>query len=170
MDRMVKSFNKLQNDIPVPVMVGHDEIQMYKRAGGPACGWVTKIWRNGTKLMALLEYVPYKIYNLIDKRAYTAKSIGFGFDYVDKTGELHTDVLLHLALLGEEMPEVQTINDTGQLYSLPEYLKELITEKDFPAYHDIFTFSGRTKQQMKHKSVKISKKKNNIKFKIKDGE
>jgi hypothetical protein len=103
LDRMVSNFSSLNqiSGFGVPVKLGHNT-----RVGEPAMGWVTSLERQGNTLLADLSDVPLELVDKIGKRQYNNVSVEI-WPKVDYQGQVYTDVLGAVALLGSEWPAVK---------------------------------------------------------------
>lgn len=109
------SFEKLKDVHKVPLKFGHNNEQPMTD-GQPALGWVTDVWvdRERGKLMARAEDVPEIVLEAIEKGRYRHVSIEADFG-VEHKGELFNNVLSGVALLGADIPAVNTLGDLRQL-------------------------------------------------------
>jgi hypothetical protein len=96
--------------------LGHDPKQ--KVSGQPAIGWIKGVVKRGAKLYAtVIENVPIRIAQLIQKKAYGRISPEIYWNYVDSTtGVKYRRVLKAAALLGGETPAVDSMEDVMALY------------------------------------------------------
>ena len=109
-----------------PVVVGHGEDQSFLRDSGlPAAGWISKIWREGKRLMGAATRVPQEVAELIKNGAYRHHSAEFYRDY-----EGLGPALRRLAILGGEIPARKTL---GEL-SVQTYAEEGRTIDVFSAH------------------------------------
>lgn len=120
LDKMVESFGKL-GWLPV-VKAGHEGPQENAAVanavfGAPALGYVEKIWREGSKLLADIKDVPAKFASLIEAGAYRRVSSEIYWSYLDESsGKKWPFVLKAVAFLGAEIPAVTTLDDVTALY------------------------------------------------------
>src|SRR5262249_48386801 len=68
-------------------------------------GWVTKIWRRGTQLLADLADIPSAVFDQITQRGFDNVSAEIMWD-LKRNGRTFPRVLSGLALLGGEIPAV----------------------------------------------------------------
>lgn len=133
LDKMVENFRKLEGKHAVPIKIGHGEKQTFlEKEGLPAAGWIKSLQRFGDKLIANVEDVPSKIGDLIRKRAYKKVSAEIYPKYKDSEGNIFTNVLRAVALLGADIPAVEGLADVTALYT---------GEQSFKIY-DQFTAKG----------------------------
>lgn len=78
--------------------------------GQPALGWVSRVWRDGTKLMADFVDMPTVIYEAIRKKLYKTVSIELLRDVQAGTRKMPW-VLDAVSLLGADQPAVGTLKD-----------------------------------------------------------
>ncbi len=116
-ERILSNFKSLGELCVPPLKLGHSDDQALLQADGyPAAGWVERLYRKGTKILADFAKVPEKIAELIDAGAYRKVSVevwkSSTFD-----GKKYDDVLMSVALLGNEVPAVSTLSDIVALYA-----------------------------------------------------
>lgn len=105
------NFSLLKKYLQVPLKLGHNDAQAVTD-GQPALGWITAVEVIGEKLVGTFESVPSIVQNAFDKKLYRNVSIELDFDVTHK--DVHYDfVLTAVALLGADMPAVNTLNDLG---------------------------------------------------------
>lgn len=108
-DSIVASFEALNLSRKVPIKAGHNDDQPMTD-GQPALGWVSRVWREGTKLMADFVDMPTVIYEAIRKKLYKTVSIELLRDVQAGTRKLPW-VLDAVSLLGADQPAVGTLKD-----------------------------------------------------------
>jgi hypothetical protein len=111
----VSSFETLGLSRKVPLKAGHNDHQPMTD-GQPALGWVSRVWREGTKLMADFVDMPDVIYSAIKKKLYKTVSVEVLRDVQAGTRKLPW-VLDAVALLGADQPAVGTLKDLEALLS-----------------------------------------------------
>lgn len=115
LDNFVENFSQLP--LKVPLKLGHTDKQKYaQREGRPAFGWIKNIKRVGTKLTADIGDIPKKLVELVLKKHWIRFSSEIIKNYRYR-GNIYQNVLTGLALLGEELPAVQTLDDIYNLHS-----------------------------------------------------
>lgn len=103
-----------------PVKLGHTDDQKLLQDGGyNAAGYVSNLRRVNNKLLADLEAVPEKIAQLMEVGAWRTRSVELDPD-MEFDGVTYPLVLTGLALLGDELPAVQTLDDIYELYDAVE--------------------------------------------------
>ena len=125
LDAMVLAFNATKDHIPPYLKLGHDPKQRLLQADGlPAAGWVEKLYRNGSKLIADFRDIPAKIYALIEKGAYRKVSIELyqGLEILDNK---FSHLVGAVSLLGADTPGVQNLDDILARYGLKGYDKKI---------------------------------------------
>lgn len=119
LDDMVTAFGALKGKIDPPGKLGHDGGQsLAQKDGFPAIGWVTKIYRDGKRLLADFAKVPAKVAALIEAGAYDKVSSEVYFDR-EIDGKTYRRVLKAVAFLGADAPAVKdiaSISDVADLY------------------------------------------------------
>jgi regulator of replication initiation timing len=151
-DRLKKiadNFKKLLEVHRVPLKIGHTENQMESETSAGeqhALGWADEVWiTSAGKLMARFIDVPKVVYDAISKKLYRKVSVELDFD-TEYKGENIGDVLSGVALLGADIPAVNTIEDLQAFFSKDsditgngkaifttietEYLKEEVSDMD----------------------------------------
>jgi hypothetical protein len=106
---LANNFTRLSEYVDVPLKFGHNDEQPLTD-GQPALGWVSKVWVEGEKLFAQFTDIPEIVYNAIEKKQYKNVSIEALFD-VEHKGVQYGTVLTAVALLGVDMPAVNTLKD-----------------------------------------------------------
>lgn len=131
LDDIVNNFEKLSKIHKVPLKLGHNDEQKVTD-GQPALGWVSRVYRQGKKLLADFSDVPKVIYDAILKKLYRSVSVELLFN-VDNKGNKYDHVLDAVAILGADHPAVSTLADLDAF---------LASRADFSGGHRIcFTVS-----------------------------
>lgn len=116
LDNAVAAWEATSSDLRPPVKLGHDDNQKLLQADGyPAAGWVTNLRRIGKKLVGDLENVPKRVAELIAAGAYRTRSVELQRDY-EVGGKDWPLVLTGVALLGADLPAVESLKDIAKLY------------------------------------------------------
>ena len=108
------TFNELREVHAVPLKFGHNDQQPFTD-GQPSLGWVREVYvsegKDGTpKLMATFSDMPELVYNSIKAGLYRKVSIELDLD-VEHKGKKFNYVLSGVALLGADIPAVNTLAD-----------------------------------------------------------
>lgn len=150
LDSMVFAFDALGEHLKPPIKLGHNDEQRLLVADGlPSAGWISRLYRRGEKLLADIVEIPKKVADLIKAGAYRKRSAEIWWDYEDPaTGETFPRVLCGLALLGADLPAVNTLDDILALYggkhegaNLHAYIGEL-TVSDPSLHAETYAISG----------------------------
>lgn len=112
-DAIVASFDALGLSRKVPLKFGHNDGQPVTD-GQPALGWVSRVWREGSKLLADFVDMPEVVYAAIQKKLYKTVSVELLRDVQAGTRKLPW-VLDAVALLGADQPAVGTLKDLEAL-------------------------------------------------------
>ena len=112
LDGIVSSFEALGLAGRVPLKQGHDGGDA--RDGDPALGWVTRVWREGERLLADFKDVPAVVYEGIRKGLYKFVSVEL-LRNVKADTRLIAWVLDAVALLGATQPAVGILKDLQAL-------------------------------------------------------
>jgi hypothetical protein len=132
LQEMIHAFDKV--GFEPTVKAGHadgqdnlQEREYRKIFGAPALGYVSKIYRNGTKLLADLKQVPRQFANLIKAGTYRRVSSEIYWNYKDEAeGKTYPRVLKSIAFLGAEIPAITNLkaiealfhkNESGSVYA-----------------------------------------------------
>jgi hypothetical protein len=111
---MVNSFNELHSvgGFQPVLKLGHDDVQKFfgARKGAPNLGFVEKIWKEGSKILANFSNVPDALFDLIKQRRFNSVSIEM-FPKTEFNGTQFRNVLTAVALLGAELPAVKGLKD-----------------------------------------------------------
>lgn len=106
---IVANFKALGDNHHVPLKFGHNDKQPMTD-GYPALGWVSEVWVKDDKLMARFESVPAIVKKAFDAKLYRHVSVELDVD-VEHRGKKYKYVLSAVALLGADIPAVNTLND-----------------------------------------------------------
>ena len=117
LDEMARAFEETGAQIVPPLKLGHDKVQdLAQKAGMPSIGWATRVYRQGSKLLADFSNMPAKVYELVKAGAYRKVSIELWRNMaVGK--KVYPMMLKAVSLLGADTPAVQTLDDIIALYS-----------------------------------------------------
>lgn len=117
---MVDAFNKV--GFEPTIKAGHadgqdDEKQARRVFGAPALGYVKRIYRNGTKLIADITKVPRKFADLIKAGSYKRVSSEIYWNYRDDSQDkTFPRVLKSVAFLGAEIPALTNLTAIQALF------------------------------------------------------
>lgn len=105
-----------------PVKLGHgDKQNLLESEGLPAAGWIDRVYRVGTKVVADLVHVPAKVAELVTAGAYRKVSAEIWPKFGKAPdGQIYGYVLKAIAFLGGEIPAVPTLKDIAKLYGLED--------------------------------------------------
>jgi hypothetical protein len=99
-----------------PVKLGHNEEQSELQDGQPALGYISKIYKVGSKLVADFKELPKKVYDAIKRGNYKRVSSEIYWNY-KANGSTFNRVLKAVALLGADIPAVTNLESIEGLYS-----------------------------------------------------
>ena len=108
-----KNFEELQAVQKVPLKLGHNDEQPFTD-GQPSLGWVSRLTAKAGKLVATFVDVPERVRRAIKTGRYKRVSIEALFD-VKYKGRTYRNVLDAVALLGADIPAVNTLADLDAL-------------------------------------------------------
>ena len=114
LDDIVANFETLKEIHKVPLKFGHNKKQPMTD-GQPAIGWVTRVYKQGQKLLADFSDVPNTVANAIKKKAYRTVSIELLLNVKRQSGQFFKNVLDAVALLGADHPAVNSLSDLDAL-------------------------------------------------------
>lgn len=106
---MAVNFHALTDYHQVPLKFGHNDEQPFTD-GQPSLGWVSDVKVDGTKLIATFVDVPEIVYNAMEAKLYRNVSIELDMG-VEHKGSYYGWVLSGVALLGADIPAVNTLAD-----------------------------------------------------------
>lgn len=122
LDEMVANTMTLKRKglLEPPVKLGHGDKQgRLEDEGMPAGGWIERVYRVGTKVVADLSDVPAKLADLVRSKAYRKVSAEIWPKFGKAAdGQTYGYVLKAIAFLGGEIPAVPTLKDIAALYGL----------------------------------------------------
>jgi hypothetical protein len=101
LDEMVRGFQRENLSGRLPVKLGHDAPDT-----APAAGWITRVWRDGEKLVAALSDIPDQVMQDIREGRWRFCSIELLRDVKCASGRAYKYLLDGLALLGSARPAV----------------------------------------------------------------
>lgn len=143
LDDMVEAFQGLINSniVKPHLKLGHSDSQKWfgQKDGIPTLGWISNLWRSGSKLFADIVDVPEALLELIKQGRYHNVSSEFYLDRstpVEFNGKKYFNFLSAVALLGIEMPAAKDLAGIAQALftSNPPKLQEggnlTIVERD----------------------------------------
>jgi hypothetical protein len=107
LDAMVSSFDAMGLAGRVPLKFGHDSP---KPDGQPALGWVSRVWRDGSKLLADFSNVSEGVLGLIRDKAYKFVSVELLKNVRAGTRSVPW-VLDAVALLGADQPAIGILKE-----------------------------------------------------------
>lgn len=134
LNSIVGTFQKLKDKLKPYLKLGHGEDQKLLESDElPAAGWVENLRIIGNKLVADFKRVPAKIKELIDSGGYRKVSIEL-FQNFEVDNETFPLALKSVALLGAEIPAVNTLDDIIALYGSIEKVKAYQAEVKTKVY------------------------------------
>jgi len=122
LDAMVSAFNQV--GFEPTIKAGHADGQESEREarkvfGAPALGYVERIYRQGSKLLADFKDIPRKFADLIKAGAYKRVSAEVYWNY-SKGDEKFPRVLKAVAFLGADIPAITNLKAVENLYKQTE--------------------------------------------------
>lgn len=119
---MVSAFAELKGAYGFPLKLGHNHGQpLLKNDGLPAAGWLSNVRVDGDLLIADFVDVPNGVAALIDQKALRTRSIEYQRNII-VAGKRYPIVLTACALLGEQLPAVDSLSDIAALYAAASLL------------------------------------------------
>jgi phage I-like protein len=116
LDEVVEAYWATKEALEPPIKLGHDENQaLLQEDGFPAAGWVSNLRRLGDRLLADLVNVPKQVADLIAAGAYHTVSAELLLNY-DLNGQKFPKILSGLALLGADLPAIDSLGGITALY------------------------------------------------------
>ena len=114
LNAMVENFDDV--GFEPPIKLGHNEKQPELQDGQPALGYISKIYKVGSKLVADFKELPKKVYDAIKRGNYKRVSSEIYWNY-KANGSTFNRVLKAVALLGADIPAVTNLESIEGLYS-----------------------------------------------------
>ena len=114
LNAMVENFDDV--GFEPPIKLGHNEEQPELQDGQPALGYISKIYKVGSKLVADFKELPKKVYDAIKRGNYKRVSSEIYWNY-KANGSTFNRVLKAVALLGADIPAVTNLESIEGLYS-----------------------------------------------------
>ena len=154
LNMMAAAFNSLKEVHKVPLKLGHNEEQAVTD-GQPALGWVGNVWVEGQKLIAEFVDIPEVVYTAIKNKLYKHVSVELDMG-VEHKGSNYTWVLSGVALLGADIPAVNTLADLTNYMSkeLPFKKRVAFTAIDINKHTKEFTMNELEKAQAEVDALK----------------
>jgi hypothetical protein len=104
LDEIVRGFEQEQQAGRLPVKLGHSAPDTE-----PARGWLSRVWREGDRLLARIEQVPAEIVDGIKSGAWRHVSVELLHHVETAAGKSYRWLLDGLALLGSARPAVDVL-------------------------------------------------------------
>ena len=115
-DNMEAASKELKGKVDFPLKLGHNEGQeLVQEDGLPAAGWIENVRRDGENLLADFMRVPQQIADIMNAGGFRKRSLE-AFRNVEFAGKRYPMVLTGTALLGEDLPAVDSLDDIEALY------------------------------------------------------
>lgn len=112
-EAIVDSFHKLSLSERVPLKLGHNPEQPVTD-GQPALGWVKRVWRDGSKILAEFVDLPNAVFEAITKKLYKFVSVELMQEVEAEAGKFPW-VLSAVSLLGADIPAVRNLAELKAL-------------------------------------------------------
>ena len=127
LQQVVSNFVNLTEHVKPPIKLGHGEDQsILKREGLPAGGWIKKLRLIGDKIVATITDVPKQLARLIKNKQYKRVSAEIYPEY-EIAGKKYKNVLRAVALLGEDIPAIDSLKDVELLYTAKNNKTKYVT-------------------------------------------
>ncbi|MCK5358323.1 MAG: hypothetical protein KAJ48_08000 [Elusimicrobiales bacterium] len=118
LNQAVKAFADTKGKLRPPLKLGHNKEQKITN-GLPAIGWVDNLRKVGNDLVADFKKIPKVIYELLNAGAYRTVSAEF-WQNATIDGKKYPFIFKGLALLGADLPAVDTVSDIIEMYDLKD--------------------------------------------------
>lgn len=112
LNHMASAYSKFSAALRIPLKFGHNDEQAMTD-GQPALGWVHNVRVENEMLLGDFSDMPDIVYKAIKQKLYDSLSIELSLD-VEYKGKEYPFVLTGVALLGADLPSVNTIKDLAQ--------------------------------------------------------
>jgi len=126
LDAMVAAFQELKSSWEPAAKAGHEDGQqkdgeMRRLFGVPALGYVERLYRKGSKLVASFKDMPRRFANLVKAGTYKKISAEVYWNYRNPdNGKVYPRVLKAVAFLGADVPAVTNLSEIEALFSKGE--------------------------------------------------
>ena len=128
-DDMAAAAKALAGKVDFPLKLGHNEKQeLLQEDGLPAAGWIENVRRIGNHLMVDFMRVPAKIADIMEAGGFRKRSLE-AMRNVELAGTRFPFVLTGAALLGEELPAVDSLDDIAALYEEASWRAEVMADQ-----------------------------------------
>jgi len=116
-DAAEEAYEALKGKHQATIKLGHDEHQkLLQEDGYPNAGFIENIHRQGDRLLADLVDVPNAVAELIKSGRYNARSLEAMRNF-EVDGKKWPFVITGLALLGADLPAVDSLKDVAEIYA-----------------------------------------------------
>lgn len=116
-DEIVSSFAETKDFLKPYIKLGHNRDQrLLKEDGLPAGGWIERLYRDGSKLIADIKSMPRKLADIVERGGYRRVSSEIFFN-IKVMGKVYKKALKAVALLGGDTPAVHNLKDILSLYA-----------------------------------------------------
>ncbi len=114
LDSIIDAFDSLQgsNIVKPHLKLGHADAQKWfgQKDGIPSLGWITRVWRQGKKLLADVNDIPDALIDMIKSNRFHNVSAEIFWDApIKHNGRQFSRVLSAVSILGIEMPAVKDL-------------------------------------------------------------
>ena len=117
LQKIVDNFKKLKEVHKPYLKIGHEDTN--PSMGQPALGWIDDMWLTAAnKIMVHAVGIPDKLFNAIKNKLYKRVSIELSVN-VEYKGQKIGDVLDAVAILGADVPAVNTLQDLDAYMTRP---------------------------------------------------
>lgn len=127
LDEMVKAFDEL--DFKPALKIHHEHNDENKDVSflNPALGKISRLYRQGKKLLADFCEVPKRVHDAVVNRAYDRVSSEIAWNF-ERNGKKFKRVLTAVSLLGADIPAVANLDQLNELYGID--LRAVLTYED----------------------------------------
>jgi hypothetical protein len=125
LDKIISAFEQgVRSRNGVPLKLGHSKEQpLLNKAELPNAGIVSKLRKQGGKIIALIENVPKLIKEFIENKHFKTVSSGLLANYTDTVLNKKFDLVLdHIALLGQTAPAIKGLDEFKQFFVENAYM------------------------------------------------
>lgn len=116
LDQMIAAFDTVGFEPPLKLGHNSEQEKDLMKDGHPAFGWVGRVYREGTKLLADFKELPQKLYEALKRGNYKTVSSEIFWNY-RHDGQTLPRVLKAVSLLGADVPAVTSLEAIENLYA-----------------------------------------------------
>jgi hypothetical protein len=145
LDNMVDAFQKL--DFKPFLKINHDKNKENEKVSDlrPALGFISNLYRKGTKLLGDFSCIPKKLFDAIDSGAYNRVSAEI-FWNLKRMGKTWPRALKAVSILGTDLPAVESLDGLNALYEIEGKAVSCYEGEDKAKVYELEVEEGKLKE------------------------